>query len=194
MNIYEAILARRTIRKFKQEEIDISILKKLVNAARLAPSGGNIQPLEYFIVSDPKLKDKIFPTLQWAGYIKPYGNPREGEKPAAYIVILVNKDLAVDSNYKYDIGASAENITLTALQECIGCCWIGSFNKKRLTQILNIPDNYVVDLVIAIGYPAEEPVVEEITPGASIKYYKDSSGTLHVPKRKVEDIIHINSF
>lgn len=194
MNIYEAILARRTIRKFKQEEISLSILEKLVNAARLAPSSGNIQPLEYFIVSDSKLKDKIFPILQWAGYIKPHGNPQEEEKPAAHILILLNKDLGVGSNYKYDVAASAENITLAALQEGIGCCWVGSFNKNKLTQILNIPDNYAVDLVIAIGYPAEEPVAEEITPGSSIKYYKDSTGTLHIPKRRVEDIIHINSF
>ena len=81
MNVYEVILARRTIRKFKQEEINLNILKKLVNAARLAPSGANLQLLEYFIVINPELKEKIFPHLKWAGYIKPHGNPQEGEKP-----------------------------------------------------------------------------------------------------------------
>lgn len=69
MNVYEAILDRRTIRKFKQEEIDISILEKLVNAARLAPSSANIQPLEYFIVTISGLREEIFPYLRWDGYI-----------------------------------------------------------------------------------------------------------------------------
>ncbi len=194
MNIYEVVLSRRTIRKFKQIEIDISILEKLVNAARLAPSSANIQPLEYFIVTNPELREKIFPYLRWAGYIKPHGDPLEEEKPTAYIIILVNRDLAVGSGYKYDVGASAENINLVALEEGLGCCWIGSFNRNKLAQILNVPDNYTADLVIAMGYPAEKPVLEEIIHGSSIKYYKDCSGTLHVPKRRVKDIVHINSF
>lgn len=194
MSIYKTIISRRSIRKFQQKEVDLIILKKLVNAGRLAPSGANLQPLEYFIVTKNELREKVFSTLQWAGYVKPNGNPKEGEKPTAYIIIIVNKKLAIGSNYKYDVGASAENINLVALEEGLGCCWIGAFNKKRLTKILKISEKYIVDLVLAIGYPAEQPIYEELAPGSSTKYYKDSSGTLHVPKRRVEDIIHINSF
>lgn len=80
------------------------------------------------------------------------------------------------------------------MEEGLGCCWIRSFNRNKLAQILNVPDNYTVDLVIAVGYPAEKPVSEDIIAGLSIKYYKDSSGTLHVPKRRIEDIIHVNRF
>jgi nitroreductase len=192
MKVYENILARRTIRKFKQEKISQDILKKLVNAGRLATSAVNLQSLEYFITDDEVIKEKIFPNLAWAGYIKPEGDPGEGERPSAYIIILSdrNKNAAPDR----DIGASAQNINIAAQEEGIGVCWIGAFKKKQLSQAIGAPENLSVELVLALGYPLESPVYEDIEKDGSIKYYKDSSGTLHVPKRKVEDITHINAF
>jgi nitroreductase len=191
-NIYKTIISRRTIRKFKPKKIVKNILKKLVNAGRLAPSAANLQPLEYFVVSDNDLKKKIFSTITWAKYIEPKGNPGEGEEPAAYIIILINKK--INQNPHEDIGASAENINLAALGEGIACCWIGNFNKRVLIDILQLPDDFIPSLVLALGYPLEKPVIEDIKKNSSIRYYKDSSGKLHVPKRRLEDIIHINLF
>jgi len=192
MSLYEKIIERRTIRRFKQERINPEILMKLVNAGRMAPSAANLQPLEYFIADDGRLKDKIFPNLSWAGYIKPEGDPGEGEWPAAYIIIL--SDSKKNASPDRDIGASAQNITLAALEEGIGCCWIGAFIKKQIDQILGVPENLSAELVLALGYPLEEPVYEDIEKDGSIKYYKDRSGTLHVPKRSLDDIVHMNSF
>jgi nitroreductase len=194
MSIYNKIISRRTIRKFKQIYIPIDILKKLANAGRLAPSAGNLQPLEYFIVTDKSMKVKIFSTLSWAIYIKPEGNPQKGEEPAAYIIIIVNNKIANNAYFKYDVGASVENITISALEEGIGCCWIASFNKNKLSKILKIPENFSIDCVIALGYPLENPTFEDIEKDRSIIYHKDSEGRLHVPKRKLEDIIHIEKF
>ncbi len=194
MEIYNTIISRRTIRKFKQKPIELLILKKLVNAGRLAPSAGNLQPLEYIITVDKAAKEKIFPYVRWAHYIAPEGNPGESEKPMAYIIILVNNENLLASYYKYDVGASAENITLAALEEGIGCCWIGSFNRKRIENILKIPNKYSADLVLALGYPLENPEYYDIEKNNSIKYHKDASGILHVPKRKLDDIIHIDCF
>jgi len=190
MGTYETIISRRTIRKFRQDRIDHKILKKMVNAARLAPSGANLQPLEYLIIDDDVLKEKVFPNIAWAAYIKPEGNPGEGEKPAAYIIILANRNISRMPGM--GIGGSAENMNLVAEEEGIGCCWIEAFNKKQIDQIISAPDNLSVELIFAIGYPKEKPVSEDIRKGSSIKYYKDDSGTLHVPKRSLEDIIHIN--
>lgn len=192
MDIYRTIISRRTIRKFKQKKIYSRLLEKLVNAGRLAPSAANLQPLEYLIITDQDLKEKIFPNLAWAGYIKPEGNPGEGEEPEAYIIILVNKKISISSDK--DIGASAENINLAAKEEGIGCCWIGAFKKKPIIKILDIPENFSIGLVMALGYPAEKPVFEDVDKNSSIKYYKNSSGTLHVPKRKLDDILHFNYF
>ena len=192
MGTYETIISRRTIRKFKQEKIDPKILKKIVNGGRLAPSAANLQPLEYLIIDDEDLKKKIFPNLAWAGYIKPKGDPGKGERPTVYIIILADKK--INPAPEMDIGASVENMNLIAGEEGIGCCWIGAFKKKKINEIIDVPENLSVELVLAMGYPLEKPVPEDIEKGSSIKYYKDASGTLHVPKRKLEDILHLNRF
>ena len=194
MKIYDLIKSRRSIRKFKQKPIELSVLKRLVNAGRLAPSAGNLQPLEYIVTIDDTVKEKIFPNVRWARYIAPEGNPKEDERPTAYIIILINKENLLVPFYKYDVGASAENITLAALEEGIGCCWIGSFDRKKIENILNIPDGYSIDLILALGYPLESPEYYDIEKGKSIKYHKDTSGRLHIPKRKLDDIIHTDYF
>ena len=192
MGIYEAIISRRTIRKFDQKKIDPEILKKIVNAGRLAPSAANLQPLEYLIVNDEDLKKKVFPNTAWAGYIKPEGDPEKGERPTAYIIILADKK--INPAPERDIGASVENMNLVAGEEGIGCCWIGAFKKKKINEIIDVPENLSAELILAMGYPLEKPVTEDIEKGSSIKYYKDESGTLHIPKRKLEDILHLNRF
>lgn len=190
-SVYELISKRRTIRHFQQKPIPFEILKKLVDVARVAPSASNLQPLQYIVVDDGNLLPEIFKTLKWAGYIAPRGNPPEGEKPTAYIVVLVNKEIS-GSEYPRDVGAAAENILLAALEDGIGSCWIRSVDTKMLREILNVPDFLEIDSAIALGYSAESPVMEE-TDGP-IKYWKDESGTLHVPKRKLKDILHRNKF
>lgn len=192
MGIYETIISRRTIRKFKQEKIDLKILKKIVNTGRLAPSAANLQPLEYLIIDDEDLKKEVFPNLAWAGYIKPEGDPGIGEEPVAYIIILANKK--INPAPERDIGASAENMNLTCQEEGIGCCWIGAFKKKKINEIIRVPAGLSAELILAMGYPLEKPVSEDIEKDSSIKYYKDDSGTLHVPKRRLEDILHFNYF
>lgn len=192
MGIYEKIVSRRTIRKFKQDRIDPEILKKLVNAGRLAPSVANLQPLEYFITDDEELKEKIFANLAWAGYIKPEGNPKDGEKPTAYIVILA--DRKINAAPDIDIGASAENISLAAEGEGIGCCWLGAIKKKQIDKIIGVPVDLSVELVLALGYPLEKSISEDVEKDSSIKYYKDRSGTMHVPKKKLVCVIHYNHF
>jgi len=186
MGIYETILARRTIRKFKQEKIGEDTLKKLVNAARHAPSAANIQPIKYIIVNDEKKVNEIFKYVKWAGYIAPHGNPSENEKPVAFIVILIDTEIK-KNYYELDVGAAAQNIFLAAWEEGIGTCWIGAFDKDAVGKILNIDGRYIINTVVALGYMAEEPVVEDEK--GSIKYYKDEKGVLHVPKRKLDDII-----
>jgi len=189
-SIYEAILSRRTIRRFKQKPVDVKLLKKFVNAARVAPSAANLQPLEYFIISEKKLCARVFETLGWAGYIKPKWTPDESERPTAYIVILVREDL--NKYYKWDVGLSAENIMLVAEEENIGSCILLNINRKKLREILGIPDSLYIDSVIALGYKSETAIMEDMVD--SVEYYRDENDVLHVPKRKITDILHINKF
>jgi len=187
MDVYDAILRRRSIRRFKQKFIEFNTLKRLINCARLAPSAANIQPLEYIIVTRKELLNKVFQTLKWAAYIAPRGNPKEGEKPTAYIIVLINKNKE-SFPAEWDVGAAVENILLAALNEGIGSCWLGSIGRKRLYNILGLSDNYKIDSVIALGYSLEEPVVEKWR--GDVKYFKDEKNRLHVPKRDLEEIIY----
>lgn len=191
MKVYELILKRRSIRRFRQETIPYHILEKLVNAARVAPSASNLQPLEYIIVDDTDKCAEVFPHLRWAAYIAPKGTPPQGKRPTAYIIVLVNKNICT-KGYEWDVGAAVENILLAAVGEDIGTCWIQSIERDGLRRFLKVPASYEIDSVVALGYRAEEPVVEEMT--NSIKYWLDEWGTLHVPKRKLEDILHRNQF
>ena len=189
-SVYEAILSRRTIRRFKQKPVDVKLLKRFVNAARVAPSAANLQPLEYFIISEKKLCARVFETLGWAGYIKPKWTPDESERPTAYIVILVREDL--NKYYKWDVGLSAENIMLVAEEENIGSCILLNINRKKLREILGIPDSLYIDSVIALGYKSETAIMEDMVD--SVEYYRDENDVLHVPKRKITDILHTNTF
>jgi nitroreductase len=188
MNISKAITKRRTIRKYKQHEIPEELLKNLVNAARLAPSAMNKQPLEYVIINNAELREQIFENVRWAGYIAPRGNPQKGERPTAYILILIRKDLKTAYTC-HDIGASAQNIMLQAIEYDIGSCWIGSLNREKIGEILSVPEKYEVDTLIALGYKDEE--AEYFDSDETIKYDK-IEGKYKVPKRKLEQITHFN--
>ena len=191
MNVYEAIKKRRTIRRYEQKEIPVGILEKLVDAARLAPSGANFQPWEFIIVNEKDMVDKVFPTLAWAGYLGKEGPPPEGKRPVSYIVVLINKEIKAPTPLR-DVGAAVENILLAAVEEGIGTCWIGSVDRKKLAEILEVPPTHEIDCVVALGYPAEKSVVEEMR--NSIKYWRDENGIMHVPKRKLKDILHYNKY
>lgn len=186
MDIYEAIEKRRTVRRFKQEKIDKTILEALVNYARLAPSSANQQPLKYIIVDENKKTGEVFDNVKWAGYIAPEGDPPENERPVAYIIVLGDTKIS-KSGWEHDVGAAVQNILLAASAKNIGTCWIGSINRDEIRKALSIPGRYIIDTLVALGYEAERPVAEDER--GSIKYYKDEKGKLHVPKRKLEDII-----
>lgn len=191
MSFYNLILSRRSIRQFKPEPISPEILEKLVNAARLAPSAANIQPLEYIVVDDEELKKRLFSCLKWAAYIAPQGDPKPGHEPAAYIVVLVNSSLR-EKGYEYDVGAAVENMILAAWEQRVGSCWIISVERDKVQEMLRIPSQFKIDAVVALGFPNEKPVIEEMK--GSVKYWKDKEGRLHVPKKGLKDIIHFNGF
>ncbi len=191
MSLYDIVVSRRTVRQFQQKPVDEEILKEMVNAGRLAPSAANCQPLEFVVVTDKDLCKNIFPCLKWAAYIEPEGNPQSGNEPVSYIVTLVNKNIK-DNQYEWDVGAAVENMILVGWEQGVASCWLLSVNRTEVRRLLKISEPYVIDSVLALGYPAEEPVAEDMK--ESMKYWKDEEGRLHVPKRKLKDILHFNGF
>ena len=191
MTVYEAAIKRRSIRRFKQEPIPLEILKKLVNAGRLAPSSANKQPIEYIIIDESCVVERVFGTLKWAGYISPAGDPPQGERPVAYIVVLANKEKSSGSCER-DAAAAIENMLLVAFEEGIGSCWLGAIDINKLTDILELPEHIKIDSVIALGYSNESPQVEILKD--SVKYWKDDTGVLHVPKRRIDEVLCFNKY
>jgi nitroreductase len=178
----------RSIRRFDQSSsIPLKKLEKLVNLARLSASGANLQPLKYILSHTKEQNQLIFPTLSWAGYLKDWKGPGEGERPSGYIVLLGDTRLA--KSFQYDAGIASQSITLGAAEMGLGACLIGSINKNDLRTALNIPERYEILLVIALGKPAEEVLIEDLGTGDDIKYWRDEKGRHHVPKRGLQELI-----
>ena len=129
----------------------------------------------------------MFPQLSWAGYLKDWGGPAEGERPAAYIVILGDK--TVSHSFGCDHGIAAQTILLGATEKGLGGCIIGSVHEEELRKALEIPATCEVLLVIALGKPKEKVVIEPVGPDGDIRYWRDGESTHHVPKRSLEEII-----
>lgn len=191
MNTLEAIGARRTIRKFRQEPVPRDVLDKLVAAARLAPMGSNLQPMKYVVVDDPALVAEINKNVRWAGAIAPAGNPGPDEQPVAYVALVCDTRVRKTGN-DVDAGAAGATILLAAVELGLGACWMGSVNRDVVAGLIRMPEWGQLHTVISLGYPAEDPVWEEMT-GDSCKYYKDATGRLHVPKRPMAEILSHNT-
>jgi len=150
---YEKIAKRRTIRKYKQEDVPEEILVRCVDAARLSPSAANRQPLKYIIINERMLLRPVFSTLSWAGYLPDY-QPTEEEMPRAYIVILLDKEIRKDPGD--DAGIAAMSISMVAHDEGLGSCILNTVDRSRLRKALNVPKNLDIVLVVSLGYCSRE--------------------------------------
>ena len=184
----DLILRNRSYRRFFQgESIPVDKLKEFIDMARLSASARNSQSLKYFISNDPLMNGKIFPTLAWAGYLKDWPGPAEGERPSAYIIML--NDTSISTNYYCDDGIAAQSILLCATENGFGGCIIASVNRQELADKLNIPGCYEIIQVLALGKPKEKVVIEEVGQDRDIRYWRDENQVHHVPKRALEEII-----
>lgn len=184
----DLVVRNRSYRRFDQKQlVDANILEQLVELTRFCPSGRNLQPLKYALANTPEMCRQIFPALAWAGYLKDWDGPAEGEQPTAYIVML--EDQNISSSAQWDQGIAAQTILLGAVEKGLGGCIIASVNKKMLEQQLRLPTHLKVVLVIAIGYPVEKVVIDDLQAGESVEYWRDSEQVHHVPKRPLSELI-----
>ena len=121
----DLILKNRSYRRFRQEvEVPMELLREMVEAARLSGSARNMQPLKYMLFNDPATCAEIFPTLAWAGYLKDWPGPEEGERPSAYIIQL--GDLELSDDWWCDDGIAVQSMLLSGVEKGFGGCIVGS--------------------------------------------------------------------
>jgi nitroreductase len=183
----DLIVANRSYRRFHEDvPIDRGTLRELVDLARLSASGGNTQKLKYIMSCDPESNAAIFPHLSWAGYLPEWPGPAEGERPTAYVIIVLDTDIGKSAGC--DHGIAAQSILLGATEIGFGGCMIGSIQREGLRNALSIPEQYKVELVIALGKTKETVILDTVKNG-NIKYWRDDEDQHHVPKRSLDEII-----
>jgi len=185
----DLVKRNRSYRRFYEDyKIDRDTLKELVDLARLTPSAANLQTIRYILSCEPEKNSLIFSALSWAGYLKDWPGPPEGERPSAYIVILEKKEETMPFS-ACDRGIVAQTILLGATEKGLGGCIFGSVKRDSLRASLNISPEYEIPLVIALGKPKEEVMIEKVGPDGNIKYWRDDKNIHYVPKRSLDELI-----
>lgn len=186
--LIDIVKKNRSYRRFDASyPVSKQILTDLVNHARFTPSSRNIQALKFWFSTDKTNNDLIFNELAWAGYLRDWDRPDVNERPTAYIIILGDTDIA--KSFATDTGIAAQTILLAATEQRLGGCMIGSINKNELHNKLKLSNNLEIQLVIALGRPVENIILEDVQSDGDIKYYRDADGNHHVPKRTLDELI-----
>ncbi len=188
MDLHDLMKKCRTIRRFDEsEEISRKTLLELVELAVLSPSTANMQPLRFFLVNDKERCNTITGQLGWAGALKDWEGPVEGERPSAYVIIVY--DSHITKNPQPDSGIAAHAILLGAAERGLGGCMFGSIQRENLRKLLNMDQQYNISLAIALGFPSEKVVIDQISAGMDTRYYRDENDIHHVPKIVLKDLL-----
>ncbi len=186
--IADLIKANRSCRRFDESHpIAAPTLVELVDLARLSASAANLQPLKYILSSTPARNAEVFECLKWAGYLETWPGPAPGERPGAYIVIL--HDTRICKSVDCDHGIAAQSMLLGAREKGLAGCMIAAVNRPKLSTVLGIADHFKILLVLALGNPIEEIVIEPMNDDGDIRYWRSADMMHHVPKRSVEEMI-----
>jgi nitroreductase len=184
----DLVLANRSFRRFHGDYvITREALMELVDLARCSASTSNTQALRFYLSCEPDKNALIFELVRFARKDPKVPYPPEGERPSAYIIILGDKEIR--ETFAPDHGIAAQTILLGARERGLGGCMVGLVAKNEMSAAFQIPSRYQILLVVALGKPKEEVVLEELPPGGSFIAYWDAAGVRHVPKRSLDDII-----
>lgn len=154
MSVLEVILKRRSIRKYREDPVPEHVLHRLLEAARWAPSGKNLQPWKFILVKDRDIKKRLAQAAAGQGFIA---------KAPVVIAACGFPDECYSRMGRYmkswpvDVAIALEHLILQGWEEGLGTCWIGAFEEKEVKRILHIPDHVKVLALTPIGYPAEIP-------------------------------------
>ncbi|MDR2696726.1 MAG: nitroreductase family protein [Deltaproteobacteria bacterium] len=182
MDLLQLASEARTCRRFVQDaRIGQDDLHWLMECVRCAPCGRNAQVLRYVLVGSPEKCADLFVHLRWAGALKDWDGPAEGERPTAYIAVLTPKEPTAVMHM--DVGIAAQTIQLAAHTRGIGCCMHASFVRPACMELLQAPGDMHIALILALGMAREERRLASMPAGGDFAYWRDAQGVHYVPKR-----------
>ena len=182
----ELVKQARSIRRFiEADPIPAEEVRRLVDVVRFVPSASNQQPLRYRLVTGEVERAKVFPCLRWASALRRWVGPQEGERPTAYILIVKGRSRHVG----HDAGIAAQTIQLAATAAGYGACIMDAMDKDALQRALGLGREMEIELVLALGRPAEKMELEELVFGANSAYWRTTDQVHHVPKRRLADVL-----
>jgi nitroreductase family protein len=185
--IEELIKNNRAYRRYYQnKKVSSSDLLRLVDIGRISSCGNNMQALKYIVCNTKDKNDSLFQNIRWAAALPDWDGPIEGERPSAYIVILLDTNIRKDP--MWDHGIAATNILLLATELGYGGCMFASFEKKKLQELFDLGEDMVPLMVISLGVPLEKVQLEDMRSG-NYQYYRDEEDTHHVPKRSLKEVL-----
>ncbi|MCX8170734.1 MAG: nitroreductase family protein [Candidatus Bathyarchaeota archaeon] len=171
MDVFEAIQKRHSVRAYEPTPVPREKLEKILEAARLAPSAGNIQPWHFIIVTDVE-KRRSLAEAPFAVFLK----------EAPVVIVGCGNQKASPKWFMVDVAIAMQNMVLAATAEGLGTCWVGSFNEDKVRDLLKISGDYRVVALLALGYPRRKPDIQ--------------GKVLHLIRRRknLEDIISFEEF
>mgnify|MGYP000362531501 CR=1 FL=1 len=152
MDVFEAIKERRSVRAYRNDPIPEEKLNRILEAARLAPSAHNAQPWKFIVVKDEKKKEALAEASHGQSFI--------AQAPVVIVAVALDPEDVMSSgvpSYAVNLAIAVDHMTLQAVEEGLGTCWIGAFSQEEVKKILEIPEKYKVVAILPVGYPADSP-------------------------------------
>jgi nitroreductase len=152
VDVIEAIRRRRSIRSYKDQPVEDEKLRAVLEAGRLAPSARNLQEWRYIVVRDPKRRAKLAEAANGQAFI--------GQAPVVLVACAKTDGRTMSCGeraYPIDVAISLDHMSLKAVEEGLGSCWIGAFDAQAVRKLLGVPEEVRVVELMPLGYPAEAP-------------------------------------
>ena len=148
MSLVEAILSRRSIRHYEDKDIPESVLNRVLEAGRQAPSAANRQPVHFIALTDLEIKRELSKSM-FSRFIK--------DSPITIVGCAKTNDILTGKWAVIDASIALQNMVIAAWAMGVGSCWIGAFGEKKVRRLLNIPQDWKVVALVTFGYAAEQP-------------------------------------
>jgi len=143
LDFFETVTKRRSVRSYEQTPVPDEVLVEVLGAARLAPSAGNKQPWHFIVVKDEDKRARIAKGCRYGKFLS----------EAPVVIIACGDKKASPRWYAVDTSIALEHLVLAATALKLGTCWIGSFKREEIREMLKVPENLEIVALMALGYP-----------------------------------------